>query len=297
MITPLCTIADGGHEMEPTERQPERAGQAGPGGMPPGGAAWYPAGRPGPAYPPTAPWAPPPPKATSRVLVWSLAGVAIVLLGCVGVVAVGMVAVARDGATRPGVTAGGAAPGLSAPSASVATDEEAAESGPTASTYPVREADDLERVCEDVYYPQSPKLTTKGSQPVKVFVNDDKTFDVRTEKTLYDIPGWGSRRSKGSWDPAPGKARLVACVDLTTTGKRVRTCRFDDPKPATVQLVRATYRFALYEVATGRKLLDKRLTGDADDCPSIALIAADRKIYSTVSDRQIYETLRRHVER
>ncbi len=272
--------------MESTDKQPEQAG------VPTAGAAWYPPGHPGPAYPSAAPWAPPvPPKRTSRVLVWSLAGVAVVLLGCVGVIAVGMVAVARDGTARPGATAGLGAPG--APAAG----DEAAESGPTASTYPVREADDLERVCENVYYPQSPKVSGKGAQPVKVFVKDDKDLDVRTEEALRDIPKQGSRKSKGSWDPAPQKVRLVACVDLTTTGKRVRTCRFDDPKPATVQLVRATYRFALYEVATGRKLLNKSLTGDADDCPSIAFVSSDRKLYSTVSDRQIYETLRRHVER
>jgi hypothetical protein len=57
----------------------------------------------------------------------------------------------------------------------------------------------------------------------------------------------------------------------------------------------ATYHLSLYEVATGHRLLDKRVSGEDEDCPTVVLLGGDKTVYSKVGDRQLYELLRNYV--
>lgn len=59
-----------------------------------------------------------------------------------------------------------------------------------------------------------------------------------------------------------------------------------------VALLRSGWRLRVYEMATGRKLLDKAMTGDNQKCPYVVLVGADRKIYAEVSDRALIAALR-----
>jgi hypothetical protein len=90
---------------------------------------------------------------------------------------------------------------------------------------------------------------------------------------------------------------MVACLDRVSTGGTIRRCTYDDPKPDTVTLVQAKWRLRVHEVATGRKLLEKALSGDDRACPFVALVGADKKIYSTVSDKTVLANLRNLVNR
>jgi hypothetical protein len=217
----------------------------------------------------------------------------VLVLGCLGVVTAGGMRVLRD--TSPAAVKGLAAPGR--PGASAAPEPDAV-TGPRASSYPVREADDLKRVCDQWYYPKSPKVKSSGTQPVSIFTRDSKDFDTRTETTLYDIPNWYTSQKQKAWDPkSPAKVRLVGCVDLTSSGKKVRTCKFDDPKGLKIPMREGTYRVALYEVATGRKLVDKRVKGQDEECPFLVLLGADRTVYSQVDDRRLYELFKKYVEK
>jgi hypothetical protein len=53
----------------------------------------------------------------------------------------------------------------------------------------------------------------------------------------------------------------------------------------------------LYEVASGRKLTEKRMTGEKDECPFLVMLDSSRTIYSEINERQLYETFRRYVEK
>lgn len=131
--------------------------------------------------------------------------------------------------------------------------------GPRASTYPVREANDLARVCDHWYYPQSPKYTGKAPHPISVGTVDSKEFTTRYMSAFVDIPYELGATVQKAWAPSkPAKSQLMACVDLASTGTKVlKNCKFDDPKPAKLPMKTAAYHLSLYEVATGRKLLDK----------------------------------------
>jgi hypothetical protein len=258
------------------------------------------AGLPGPWGPPQPPqqppWqAPPPAKRTSRVLIGVLVGVLLLGLGCVGAIGYGVLRVSQEAAKETTGAPVRALPDRSGrPGATPEPEETETES--KASTYPVREESDLDRVCEEqIFYPQSPKLGGKAPHPVKIMVKEKIGYGSYTVKTLFDIPNRYSSSTEKAWDPkAPAKVQLVACVDYVSTGKKVRNCSFDDPKYKKVALYRATYRLTLYEVATGRKLLTKSMTGDGS-CPNFALIGDDKKIYTEVSDRALYEALRKQV--
>ncbi len=50
--------------------------------------------------------------------------------------------------------------------------------------------------------------------------------------------------------------QLVACVDLVSSGAEVKKCSYADPEPDKVSMRQATYQLRLYEVATGRKLME-----------------------------------------
>jgi hypothetical protein len=141
-------------------------------------------------------------------------------------------------------------------------------------------------------------VKSSGTQPASIFTRESKDFDTRTQTTLYDIPRWYTTQKQKAWDPkSPAKVRLVGCVDLASSGKKVRTCKFDDPKGLKVPMREGTYRVALYEVATGRKVVDKRVKGEQEECPFLVLLGADRNIYSQVEGRRLYELFRKYVEK
>jgi hypothetical protein len=225
-----------------------------------------------------------PARRRSKALLWSLAGVAVLLVGCLGTSGFGLVAL-TGGAGNPTW----ATPEASASAAPGASD--GAGEGSKRSSYPVRVAGDLGRVCDGWFFPKSPKMKAAGPSPVGVFVNE-------RESHLYDIPYRSSAAVRKAWDPAsPAKVRMVACVDLAGSGKQLKTCKFDDPQLGTVTLMRGNYRVTAYEVATGRKVLDKQVTGKDEKCPYVVLLGSARTIYSGVSDRQMFDLLRKYVEK
>jgi len=237
----------------------------------------------------------PPQQRRSRWGIWGTVTAVVVVLGCLG--GAGFLGVHAMRSTTPPVTKGLSFPGAPGASAAPGAEPEPV-TGPRASTYPVRTADDLKRVCEQWYYPKSPKVKSSGTQPVSIFAQDSKDFDTKHEATLFDIPNWYTKPKQQAWDPSsPGKVRLVACVDLVQTGKKVKSCKYDDPKGLKIPLREAKYRLALYEVATGKKVIEKTLSGEDDECPFMVLLGADRNVYSRVGDRQYYELLKKYVEK
>jgi hypothetical protein len=300
--------------MDSTENQPPPA-PAEPGPGEPPGPAQTPAPVPppvaaqgpvpvwnpslGPQEPGDAPgtWmAPAPVEQRSKVLIWSVVAVAVLALGCLGTVGWGIVRIAdnvRSAATtppRPVVPL--------VPSGAASPDPAGTLDGPQASSYAVREADDLQRLCEGWYYPQSPTITTTGLNPVQVFANERKDLPSMIQEAVTGVPYTASKAVRDAYDPAsPAKVRQVACVNLVSTGKHVRSCTFNDPKPEKIPLEQGFYQFTLYEVATGKKLVDKKITGEDDSCPFVVLLGSDRTIYSSIGDRQLYELLHKYVQK
>jgi hypothetical protein len=182
------------------------------------------------------------------------------------------------------------------PSPSEATPEETVPSGPRASTYPVREDDDLNRVCDGWYYPQSPKFAGKAPHQISVGVIDSTALPSRNIMSSVSVPDLRESIWR-AWMPTdPTKTQLVGCVDLVKTGGTLKSCKFDDPKPEKIAMKRATYRVRLYETATGKKLVDKAaVTGEDEDCPSLVFLMGNEPILSKVGDRQLYEFFRPYV--
>ena len=293
--TPGQPWPPGQHGVPGVPGQPGGPGQYGMPGQPgmPGGQGMPPWGAPG-----GMPAAPPPPKKKSRVLVGVLIAVAVLALGCIGAAGFGAVRLANNleaaGERASADPFAPSRPGASAPAGR--EEEDDAVEGPQASSTPVRTDQDLQRVCDSWYFPQSPKYQESAVNSVSVLVKDSKEFPTRTEKTLYDIPR-RSGAAKQAWDPpSPQNVRLVACVDLEETGKKVRSCQFEEPD-GKLPMRQGIYRMSLYEVATGRKITEKRMTGEDQDCPFFVLLGSDRTVYSQVADRQIFETLRGFVEK
>jgi hypothetical protein len=266
---------------------------------PPMYQGWQPPGAP------MAPWAPPPQPPPKKGLPGGLIAVfvvvGVIVLGCVGTAAWGAVRFVHNVNAATEREHKGTDPVFGTPSDPSATpsssSEENTETGPRASTYPVREDDDLARVCDGWYYPQSPKYTGKAPHPISVGTVDSKEFKSRYMSSYISVPYDLGASVRKAWAPEkPAKSQLMACVDLTSTGtKVVKKCKFDTPKPARLPMKTATYRLALYEVATGRKLVDKRVSGEDEDCPTFVMMGADRTVYSKVGDRQLYELLRNYV--
>lgn len=107
-----------------------------------------------------------------------------------------------------------------------------------------------------------------------------------------------SKRVEQTWaSEDPRRVQLVACLDRVSTGSTIRRCKYDDPKPITLTLLRAGWCLRVYEVATGRKLLDKAMTGNDQACPYVVLAGPDKKIYAEVSDRAVVAALRNLVNK
>ncbi|WP_433367299.1 hypothetical protein ACQPZX_39355 [Actinoplanes sp. CA-142083] len=187
-----------------------------------------------------------------------------------------------------GQAGAGASPGPG-PAAS-AGGSASAPTGP--STYPVRAGGDLGRVCDGSYYPQSPKFAGKAPHQISVGVVDSVLAPRRHMLSAVRVPDQRESIWR-AWTPDnAAKSQLVACVDLAKAGKRLRTCKYSDRTPATVALDQGVYRVRLYEVATGRKLLDKPVTGADGNCPSVVFLADGDSLYSAVNDTQLYGLLR-----
>jgi hypothetical protein len=222
---------------------------------------------------------------------WLPVVLVLLAVGCLGSVGYSLYRLTRSDRTPipfaepTGQAASRASAGtsISAPSSGAA----AATGNASASDYPVSKAEDLMRVCDRWYYPQSPTLAGPAPHPIGVVVKGRFDMPSRLNKSFYDYPSFELKE--------PAKAQLVACVDLVEAGQDVRTCKFDDPKPDSLPLKEGVYQLTLYEVATRRTILEKRVIG-AGECPYVTLVGADRTLFTDVTERQLYETLRQYVE-
>jgi hypothetical protein len=176
--------------------------------------------------------------------------------------------------------------------------EETAPTGPRASTYPVRDAKDLGRVCDGWYYPQSPRFAGRAPHQISVGVVDSTALPSRHMMSSVSVPDLKESIWR-AWIPSdPAKTQLVGCVDLVRTGGTVKSCKFDDPKPEKIAMKKAVYRVRLFEAATGKQLLDKAtVNGEDEDCPSLVYLMGDESLLSKVGDRQLYEFYRPYVMR
>jgi hypothetical protein len=173
----------------------------------------------------------------------------------------------------------------------------AASGNGRASSLPVASAEDLTEVCDLTYYPQSPAYSGAGPHPISIAVSGRMDLPGRLTKSFYGQPPGSTAAARQAWEPTDlASVQLVACVDLVEAGERIRTCTFDDPRPDTLPLSEGVYQLTLYEVATRRKVVETRMTGDDDDCPYVVLIGNTRMLYSEISERQLVNTLKRYVE-
>ncbi|MEU4481523.1 hypothetical protein AB0F68_26195 [Micromonospora sp. NPDC023966] len=247
---------------------------------------------------PPAGWSPPPgPRNRTLVVAAVIVGV-VLLVGCLGLTG-GVLLLRSATNTASGPVREAPLPVATDPSpaATAAPDvsEEPVQQGPQASAYPAEEISDLNRVCDDdVYYPQSPKRAGKAPHPMVLLLDDGS--GLRYQDGTYYFSQGLSKKVEQTWAPEePTKVRMVACLDRVSTGTTIRRCKYDDPKPLTLTLLRAGWRLRVYEVSTGRKLLDKAMTGDDQACPYIVLAGPDKKIYAKVSDRAAVAALRKLV--
>ncbi|MFI5893464.1 hypothetical protein ACIA5D_25505 [Actinoplanes sp. NPDC051513] len=246
-----------------------------------------------PGTPPT----PRPPTPRPRWLSpWMIAALAVV--GVLALLGAGVAWVAAGGDGDDNATGRTPDATWSAPSAST-QDAEAAvpPAGPRPSTYPVRTGNDLARVCDGWYYPQSPKFAGKAPHQISVGVVDSVLAPSRHMLSAVRVPEQKESIWR-AWVPDnPAKSQLVACVDLTKAGKPLRNCKYKDQTPPMIALSQGVYRLRLYEAATGRKLLDKPVTGADGDCPSVVFLADGDSLYSEVNDTQLYGLLKGFVMR
>ena len=264
---------------------------------------------PWPGYGAPPPQPPPRPTTSTTRLIALLLCIGLLGVACAGSVAYGVVTALRDAqpvaAGGQGDAAGGSAPTTAASGipTSAAPGRPVGVSGKVppgskASSYRVRKEEDLERLCDRWYYPRSPKYTaTVAPHPVVISIKDRKDLDYRSTKSYVSLPYDATPAVEAAWEPKkPAAVQLVACVDLVSIGPKVKSCRIDEPKPSSIPMREGRYRLSLYEVATRRKLLQTRLTGEDESCPYFIMIGSDRAVYSGPEDRQLVEALRRYVE-
>ncbi|MEU4423782.1 hypothetical protein AB0F81_24390 [Actinoplanes sp. NPDC024001] len=204
---------------------------------------------------------------------------------------VGLPSVAPTGTSEPQP---GTDPGLGGTEPEPTED---AQQGPEASAYPAEKIYDLNRVCdENIYYPEAPKRAGKAPHPVVLLVDDGD--GVRSQDGTYYFDEGLSNTVKNIWAAdKPGKVQMVACLDRVKEGAKIRTCKYDDPEPLNVSLMRATWKLRVVEVATGKTLLEKSLNGDDKQCPYVVFVGPDKKIHAGVSDRAAVSALRNLVKK
>ncbi|WBC04842.1 hypothetical protein [Micromonospora sp. WMMA1976] len=255
--------------------------------------------------PPYGPYPPPGPPSSgrNRGLVVAVAALSVLLLvACSGLIGGAfLLGSSPREAAEPEPAAPPVAPWRSSgttPTPGATASVEPSTRGPQPSDFPAAQISDLNDVCDGVlYYPQSPKRTGAAPHPVALLVGTDMGTGRRHDRVYYYDEGL-SKRVERTWASEDPKAvQIVACLDRTGTGATIRKCRYDDPKPDTLTLLKATYRLRVYEVATGRRLLDKTLGGDDQQCPFVVLYGPDKKIYAEVSHRSLLSALRNLVKR
>ncbi|MEU7173663.1 hypothetical protein ABZ949_19480 [Micromonospora tulbaghiae] len=262
----------------------------------------------GPATPapPYGPYPPPGPPSSgrSRALVVAVAVLSVLLLvACSGLIGGAFLlgSSPRETAERepaaPPVAPWRSSGATPTPGATVSAEPSAR--GPQPSDFPAAQISDLNDVCDGVlYFPQSPKRTGAAPHPVALLVGTDLGAGNRRHDQVYYYDEGLSKRVERTWaSEDPKVVQMVACLDRTSTGATIRKCRYDDPEPDTLTLLKATYRLRVYEVATGRRLLDKTMGGDDQQCPYVVLYGQDKKIYAEVSHRSLLGALRNLVKR
>lgn len=166
--------------------------------------------------------------------------------------------------------------------------------GPQPAESPLKDVYDLNAVCdENAYFPEAPKRTGKAPHPVVLLIKDGPD-EIRWNNGTYYMEDIGtSKADEATWGArSPEKVQLAACLDRTTTGSKIRSCKYDTPAPDTITLYHANWRLKVYEIATHRLLMDKKLTGNETTCPSSVLVGPDKKIYAEVKDHTVVTTLR-----
>ncbi|BCJ46212.1 hypothetical protein GCM10010168_51610 [Actinoplanes ianthinogenes] len=175
---------------------------------------------------------------------------------------------------------------------------DASSTGPVASEVPAKDIYDLNQVCDaNTYFPAAPKRSGKAPHPVVLLTKDGPT-SVRFKNPVYYFDDEGtSDAAERTWAADdPKNVQMVACLDRVSTGAKIRNCKYDDPKPDTAFLYHANWQLRVYEVATHRLLLDRKLTGNETKCPFSVLVGDDKKIYATTSDHSVISALRKLVK-
>ncbi|HEY0534960.1 MAG TPA: hypothetical protein VGD29_25540 [Actinoplanes sp.] len=263
------------------------------GPVPPGG---FPPPPPGTAWP-----QPPKKRGVSGGLIAAIAVFAVVLLGCIGAVGVSVLRSSDSSNSADPLhptfptfpTDEPTVPGLDDDSGSTTA-------GPQASPAAVKDIEDLGNVCDQqMYFPQSPKYQGKAPHPIAIMTRDRKDMDTRISDTVYDVDYSSSKSRADAWNTYfhPAKVQLTACVDLVTSGAKVKTCKFDDPKPDSLPLKVGIYQLTLFETATRKQLFSKKITGDDRSCPTVVLLGNDHNLYTSISDRAYVAALKKFVEK
>ncbi|WP_431944885.1 hypothetical protein [Micromonospora marina] len=266
----------------------------------------------GPPYGPATPTPPfgsyappgPPSPGRNRGLVVAVAALSVLLLvACSGLIGGAFLLRSSERQTAepepaaPPVTPW-RSPGAT-PTPGATASAEPSTRGPQPSDFPAAQISDLNDVCDGVlYFPQSPKRTGAAPHPVALLIGTDLGAGSRRHDRVYYYDEGLSKQVERTWaSEDPKTVQMVACLDRTSTGTTIRKCRYDDPEPDTLTLLKATYRLRVYEVATGRRLLDKTMGGDDQQCPYVVLYGSDKKIYAEVSHRSLLSALRNLVKR
>ena len=264
---------------------------------PPAVVAW--------SAPPYGPYPPPGPPSTgrNRGLVIAVAALRVLLLvACSGLIGGAfLLGSSPREVAEPEPAAPPVAPWRSSgatPTPGATASVEPSTRGPLPSDFPAAQISDLNDVCVGVLnFPQSPTRAGAAPHPVALLVGTDTGTGRRHDQVYYYDEGL-SKRVERTWaSEDPKVVQMVDCLDRTSTGTTIRKCRYDDPKPDTLTLLKATYRLRVYEVATGRRLLDKTMGGDDQQCPYVVLFGPDKKIYAEVSHRSLLSALRNLVKR
>ncbi|MEW2443842.1 hypothetical protein [Micromonospora marina] len=259
------------------------------------------AGTPFGPYPPAGP---PSSGGRNRALVVAVAALSVLLLvACSGLIGGAFLLRSSERQTAerepaaPPVTPW-RSPGTT-PTPGATASAEPSTRGPQPSDFPAAQISDLNDVCDGVrYFPQSPKRTGAAPHPVALLIGTDLGAGSRRHDRVYYYDEGLSKQVERTWaSEDPKTVQMVACLDRTSTGATIRKCRYDDPEPDTLTLLKATYRLRVYEVATGRRLLDKTMGGDDQQCPYVVLYGSDKKIYAEVSHRSLLSALRNLVKR
>jgi hypothetical protein len=143
------------------------------------------------------------------------------------------------------------------------------------------------------------KYQGTAPHPIAILVKGRTDDSTRISRPV-DQPGYSTAKSRfDAWDVTthPAKAQLVACVDLAGSGSQVKICKLTDPTTESLPLLVGSYQVTLFEAATHKQLLTKRVAGDQRDCPALALIDRDHHLYTTISDRVFVQLFKPYVEK